>query len=410
MPDHGLLHHTTAREQTGRYTRTINSTADLRAVEGEWRDLHERAGGTAFQSFDWIATWYGLVEATMPVRVLTCWDRQQLVGVFPLSLQRMNLGIWRVNRIRFAGEFGVYGEYAPLIDPDFLHPCIAAAADFLAEEIAAGRIDFVDFSTFRVESAIMLALAEALRERDLHVSWEATFMPRVSIDLPATWDEYMKGLKGSRRRELRGDTKALDRPDVKFESIRDPEKGQAMMEHLITLHTANWKRRGAGGHFRTDKYFEEFLRTVTPLLLHRNEATVYTLSHNDKPAVIVLNFHIGKNYTSYITGRDLDTQLSASSPGRTLFGFCIKDAIERGFVDFDFLGGEQPYKLSLGGNVSHYGRLLARQKGIGAIPAQIAHALLEFRYDVFIKFYRHRVLPRLNKTFLHRKHAVVNRP
>ena len=392
------------------HTRVLTSACGLTDIEQDWRALHQRSGGTVFHSYEWLVTWYSILESRLPVRVLTCWNDHTLVGLFPFSVQPIHLGIRRVNRVRLAGEYGVCGEYAPLVDPEFLEPCTNAVADYLAAELAAGRIDFCDFSAFRVESPVMLSLAEALRHRDLLVGWDAAYMPRVSIPLPATWDEYLKALKGSQRRELKGDTKALNRPDVRFEVIRDPDTAQTMMEHLIRLHNAIWKRRGAGGHFRTDKYFEKFLRTVTPLLLRQDGATVYALSHNDRPAVIILNFHCGRHYTAYITGRDLDTALSAHSPGRTLFAFSIKDAIERGFTDFDFLGGDQPYKLSLGGVMTYYGRLVARQKGAAGVPAQIAHGLLEARYHLHIKFYRHRVLPKLNKTFRNRKRAAVNHP
>ncbi len=399
-----------AKEQASFHTRVLTSASELGTVEQEWRALHQRSGGAVFQTYEWLATWYRIVEPRLPIRLLTCWDDHKLVGLFPFSIQPINLGIRRVNRVRFACEYGVYGEFTPLVDPDFLEPCTSAAADYLATELAAGRIDFCDFCAFRAESPVMLGLTQALRERKLLVEWDATCMGHVSIDLAATWDEYLTGLKGRQRRELRGDMRALDRPDVKFEVIRDAGRGEALLELLISLHTAAWKRRGAGGHFRTDEYFEQFLRTVTPLLFRQDSATAYTVMHNGKPAVVILNFHSGRNYTAYITGRDLDNALASGSPGKTLWGFCIKDAIERGFTDFDFLGGEQPYKLSLGGSVSYYGRLVARQRGVAGLPGLLAHELLEARHSIQIKFYRHRVLPKVNKIFRDRKHPAVDHP
>ena len=397
-----------AKEQVSFHTRLLTSASEMGTIEQEWRALHQRSGGAVFQTYDWLATWYRVVEPRLPIRLLTCWNDHKLVGLFPFSIQPINLGIRRVNRVRFACEYGVYGEYAPLVDPDFLEPCTSAAADYLATEITKGHIDFCVFSTFRAESPVMLRFAEALRECDLLVELDAKWMRHITVSLPETWDEHLKRMKGRERRDLRGDMKALVRPDVTIEVVRDPGRGEALMEHLIKLHTAAWKRRGAGGHFRTDKYFEQFLRTVTSLLFHQDSATAYAISYRGKPAVVILNFHTGSNYTSYITGRDLDNAVSSASPGRTLFGFCIKDAIERRFTAFDFLGGDQPYKLSLGGTTSYYGRLIVRQRGAAGIPAMVTHWLLEAQHNVHIKFYRHRVLPKFNKIFRDRKQSAVN--
>ena len=91
--------------------------------------------------------------------------------------------------------------------------------------------------------------------------------------------------------------------------------------------------------------------------------------------------------------------MSSSSPGRALFGLCIEDAINRGFTEFDFLAGDQPYKIGLGGSLAYYGRLIARNPGLRGFPAWLAYTLLEARFLVHIKFYRHKLLPKLNKIF-----------
>ena len=381
------------------HTRVISEASELGTIEQDWRALHQRSGDTVFQTYEWLATWYRIVEPRLPIRLLTCWNDHQLVGLFPFSIQPINLGILRVNRVRFACEYGVYGEYAPLVDPDFVESCASIVAEYLADELAAGRLDFCDFCNFRAESPVMSKFAEELEKRGLLVSRDATFMPRISILPGATWDDYMKGLRSSHRRELRRDMKALNRPDVTIEVIRDPAAAQSMFEHLIRLHTAAWKRRGAGGHFVTDRHFEKFLRTVTPLLLQQGGATVASVTHNGKPVVVTLEFHSGRYRAAYITGRDLDNNLSTSSPGRTLFGVCIKDAIQRGFTELDYLGGDQQYKMDLGGKMTYYGRLVARKQGAAGLPALIACRLLEARHTMYVKFYLHDVLPKFKKIF-----------
>jgi CelD/BcsL family acetyltransferase involved in cellulose biosynthesis len=224
-------------------------------------------------------------------------------------------------------------------------------------------------------------------------------MPRVSARTDSTWEGYLKGLKRRSRRELLRDMRVIDRPDVACEVIRDPEIAAPMFERLIALHTASWKRRGAGGHFRTDEFFEDFLRVVTPLLMKEGRASLLVLKHNGEPIVVTLNFHSARCYVGYITGRDLDNGLSTLSPGKAVLGMSIQDTIEGGYNEFDLLGGVQQYKLQLGGTVSYYGRLVVRQHGRAGLVGWITSALLEVRTAVHIKFYRHRVLPKLNKTF-----------
>ena len=381
------------------HTRVLTTTEDLCSLEEHWRKLHNRAGETVFQTYDWIGTWWETVGAEFHLRVLTLWDNSTLVGILPCFIQPLHLGFRKVNRLRMAGEYGVYGEYAPLVDPDFIDPFVTTAGEFLADEITSGRVDFLDWSTFRATSRVMTKIVVDLEQRGLFVQFDAKYSPRVSLSLPSRWEDYLAMFRSHQRSEIKRDLKILGRDGVAFEIIRDPEVALDMLDDLIKLHTMLWKRRGAGGHFVTDRHFERFLRHVTSELLHRESATVYSLTQHARPIAIVLNFHVHKCYSAYIVGRDLDHELSSSSPGRALFGLCIENAINRGFTEFDFLAGDQPYKLGLGGSLSYYGRIIARNPGRRGFPAWLAYTLLEARFLVHIKFYRHKLLPKLNKTF-----------
>ena len=56
--------------------------------------------------------------------------------------------------------------------------------------------------------------------------------------------------------------------------------------------------------------------------------------------------HGGKGY--YYQG-GFEPQLARYSPGTVLTAHAIRDAIDRGASEFDFLRGDEPYKHNLGG-------------------------------------------------------------
>ena len=257
------------------HTRVIATTEGLRSLEEQWRELHHRAGETVFQTYDWIGTWWEAVGAEFHLRVLTCWDKSTLIGILPCFIQPLHLGFRKVSRLRMAGEYGVYGEYAPMVDPKFFDPFVSAAGEFLAEEITRGRVDFLDWSAFRATSQLTTKIAEDLKQRGLFLHFDAKYSPRVSLSLPSRWEDYLALFRSHQRSEIKRDLKILGRDGVKFEVIREPEIALHMLDDLIKLHTTLWKRRGAGGHFVTDRHFERFLRNVTSELLHRERHRVF---------------------------------------------------------------------------------------------------------------------------------------
>ena len=94
---------------------TITGDEEFFALREPWERLHAQVRGTVFQTFDWLSTWWRIYHHHFALRVLTGWEESRLVGIFPCFIQRAH----GVSRLRIVGEYGVYGEYTPLVLLEF---------------------------------------------------------------------------------------------------------------------------------------------------------------------------------------------------------------------------------------------------------------------------------------------------
>src|ERR1700692_3406173 len=110
---------------------------NLEAVESEWRRFEDIADCTAFQSFDWLATWYrhiGQPDGVRPVIVVGSYADGETAFILPLAIARKH-GIKRL--CWFGQEQCDYN--APLLARDFSQrvspECFLAALRALRQQM-----------------------------------------------------------------------------------------------------------------------------------------------------------------------------------------------------------------------------------------------------------------------------------
>src|SRR5262249_17765557 len=100
----------------GRASRTgliLSVHSELEAIEHDWRALGQTAAATAFQSFDWLATWQrhiGSRRGTRPAVVLGRNAGGDPLFILPLAIERRRL----VRQLRWLGS-DLCDYNAPLI-------------------------------------------------------------------------------------------------------------------------------------------------------------------------------------------------------------------------------------------------------------------------------------------------------
>lgn len=140
----------TSAEPGGVSTRmtVVGDVADLRPLVGAWRALLERTPDScAYQSPEWVLTWFEQIGHRDEVRVLVFHRGDELVGIAPFSVTLVGASVLGLRVLMSAAtEPGDYGD--PLLAIDGRGELAAEIAEHLAEfasgvrhAVAVRRVD-----------------------------------------------------------------------------------------------------------------------------------------------------------------------------------------------------------------------------------------------------------------------------
>jgi len=228
--------------------------------------------------------------------------------------------------VELAGEGDLTDYHAPL------GPEAGEAVASLVASLAAGTV--FRFDSLPEEAAAVVAAGVARAGAEASVAEHAA---TVILDLPRSREEYLAGLDGKERHEVR-------RKRRRFEAAFGPGRlvpaGPHGLAAFAALHRA---ASGAKGGFLTPE-MEGFFRA----LLEIPGARLDLLAGIDGvPRGAAFGFEDERAY--YLYNSAYDPGAAAASPGVVLVDLLVQQAIESGRARFDFLKGEEPYKVRLGG-------------------------------------------------------------
>jgi CelD/BcsL family acetyltransferase involved in cellulose biosynthesis len=354
-------------------TEIITDGQALERLTDAWRDLHQRAGGTIFQSVEWLTSWWKVYGSHFALRVLALWQDGQLAGLVPCYVGRNALGAYA----RSMGEFAVFGAYAPLILPEALSTTMDPTADFFGHLLRVDRCGFIDYHHVPSPSPFFESLTPSLGNRNcLNVSVEKS-LPRLLVQLPKTWDEYVRSLTSHERHFARLIARVEKQENPPFViRVRHDMSG---LDELVKLHSMVWAGRGQTGYFKGREGFESFFRTLLPSLLAEKKAAFYTVETGGEVVAVTVTFISNNQSCAYLSGRLTEHPLKKYSPGKALLTAIIRDSISAGFQTCDLMEGLTEYKFRVGGGLSWFSRHTILPRGIEGVKGRAFLGLLKIR-------------------------------
>jgi CelD/BcsL family acetyltransferase involved in cellulose biosynthesis len=161
------------------------------------------------------------------------------------------------------------------------------------------------------------------------------------LELPAAWETYLASLSGKHRHELTRKIRRLEReaPDGRAVVVRGPDAVAARLGEFLALH----RRSRVGKAKFMDEPMERFFRAALPALAARDGVALWFLETAAGPIASFVCLEWDGTVGLYNSG--FAPERAALSPGLVLLSHVIRDAIARGRPRFDFLRGEERYKL-----------------------------------------------------------------
>ena len=301
--------------------------------EARWNGLLDRAKlPSVFLTWQWQRTWAEAFAGQQPLRILSVTDDDgSLVGLLPLYEVE-------TARLRLLGGIDV-SDYLDVIAVAGREEEVWQA---LLQHRMAQPVEW-DLHAIRAASPTMSLVPALAPACGLRVT--TTVEERCPVlSLPETWDEYLAGLPGKDRHELRRKMRKLERelPGAVVRSHHTDLGWDDALSVFLTLH-----RLSKVGKARfMDEQMERFFRDATKALASAGWARLWFLDHEGAAVAAFLCIEYAGTVGLYNSG--FDPVHARLAPGIVLLAHMIMDAIDRRIPIFDFLRGEEPYKQGFG--------------------------------------------------------------
>ena len=301
----------------------LTSEQDLSAVAPEWRALWRSAPeASPFQSPEWLLGWWAQFGTGQPLLALLRREGR-LLGVLPLYV----LDEPPARKLLPIGV-GISDYFDLLLAPDA--PDEAAGALLRAALAEAPGVTECTLPDLPPDAALRHAASGwlgGLQESD----------PCPVLALPPA-------IPAGKRRDIRQAQHRAARIGGWTTEVATAASAQAMLEQLVTLHTARWD--GAG--VLADPPVLAFHRATVAGLVASGIARLQVLRFGQRVAAAyyALLDH-GRRILFYLSG--FDAAHASASPGTLLLARMIEDAVAEGRRELHFLRGAEAYKYAWGG-------------------------------------------------------------
>ncbi len=317
-----------------------------------------------FATQDWHDRWMQhIAHDAFPSVVLSIGEAGHVRGIAPFCRQTYRDLKMSVPAVRFSGREVVSGDYLDwLCEPEDRDAVAADMLHALDAELDAGRM------------AILGEIVQGSHTDRVLQTWveERGYKTRIQearrcpyFELPRDFDEYLGSLKSKFRGAVRRKTRRLLEA-VEFVALTDREQVADHLPHLYRLHAMRWQDRGEAGTFSRPG-FREFLNDFVRNAPESVEPRLYLLRDKDEYFGALMVFHChGYTAMHYQGGWNPASEHMKHSPGIVLTARAIASAIEAELQTFDFLRGDEPYKLDFGTSFRHTRTYLIAKRGLRA--------------------------------------------
>ena len=336
------VHDSVDRGTTVPYTIEVISTEDgLSPLEADWNRLSETSQHpNVFATYDWFRAWSrhltaGQGRQCLQPYVIAVRHRDSVVGIAPLVQRVVSRLGFRIRKIEFVGDHADYNDLLLSKDP---HTQTSAVVEHLAKTQDAW--DIVDLRKLREDSEELTRIEQALARANLSYSIlpEPEGCPYLPIE--ANSSAWMDRLSGDARRTLRQRMKKAAAEGLRTRIIENPHEEPGLLKALIELE------RKKHIHKATQTFvgsYPEVFQSLFAALGPRGWLYVALLERRDQLVAFQMGFRCGRKLWDY--SKAYDPSFSRFAPGTLLLQASFAYALSQGFDEYDFLQGEEPYKM-----------------------------------------------------------------
>lgn len=348
---------------------------DLAAVEQLWRSFEQYADGTAFQTFEWLATWQryiGVNEGSRPAVVVGRDIADATLFILPLAI--VDRGYGRV--LTFLGS-DLCDYNAPMLAPDFAR-VVPHPVPLFERVFARLKTRFnYDVVCFKKMPETVGDQPNPLMKLPVMLHPSGAYMTPLGAD----WDEFYREKRSSstRQRDRAKRKKLAGFGEVRLVHAMGEKDISATLDTLMTQKGQAFARMGVSNMF-SDPSYRAFYRAMATDAATHSLVHVSKLQVGDEIAAVNLGLTFGDRYY-YVLASYGDGEMSRFGPGAAHLRDLMQYAIGRGFRVFDFTVGDEPYKRDWCGESPLYD-YIAGASVRGALVAAVLRAMTALKRTI----------------------------
>jgi CelD/BcsL family acetyltransferase involved in cellulose biosynthesis len=277
----------------------------------------------------WFKVWWQTFGGDFELYLFEVKQDKNVIGIAPLMV--------KASKAAFIGGADVCDYMDFVVAPGKELEFFTTVLDKLKKD----GIKELHLDSLRHDSTVMNCLVDLAKDKGYEI---AVTQENVSLDLdlPATWEEYLRTLTPKQRRETGRRFRRLEEEgDINYRVAENAEP-----EVLDIFFKLLRKSREDKAAFMTAK-MESFFRALADTMAEAKLLRFGILEISGKPVAAVMCFDYNNKVYLYNSGYDPGYgYLSVGLMSKLL---SIKDSIERGRKCYDFLKGPEEYKYRLKG-------------------------------------------------------------
>lgn len=342
----------------------------------DWARLDAQSSSSFFLSTPWITTWLERLPSRLGVRVAEVRDSQGLAALallVPCTTRVARLVPWRTLVLHATGE-------RPFDDLTVEFNGVLARTD-VANRAAGWLVECALAERGWDELTLPLVGADqdydiVARSRALLVDTATYRAPYVDLDaLRAANVRHVDSLHKKARYQIRRGRSEIEKRcgPLRLTAAQAAPERREFLERLMVLHGAYWNTRGEPGAF-SDPWIREFHLA----LIAREEpdpcCQLLRLTAGELDVGYLYNFTWRGRVYSYQSGFNYEVLGSDVAPGYLSNAAAIQYAADNGFSRYEFMRGENLYKLKL---ATHVGELrsirIVRPSRVAVVLERLRH-------------------------------------
>ena len=325
----------------------LPSLQDLAKI---WQNLEARADRSFFLSWTWIGTW--LLSIDCRPQLLIARSTGEVVGLGLLhavsKTRHRIMPVWTafLNQTGDERQDVITTEYNDIL-------CDRRHSDAVRQACLRFLIQHRTVGMGEVEELVLGGISGDLEDKISMLGrpvQERAAAGSAFVDLKKLRRRglgLLDSLGGSTAKRIRRSQRLYQRHgDVELRRAEDIDEALLFFDKAGELHQARWTARGFPGAFAYP-FFTKFHRRLIQTAIPLGQVELVSLSVGQDPLGYLYNFLDRGRVHYYFSGFRFDDD-NRLKPGLVCHTLCIDHHVAAGMDVYDFMGGDQRYKLELG--------------------------------------------------------------